>query len=119
MFFIRKLFSASKNSWKGIKYAWQTQWAFRLEITLLFIALPFVFLIGQTTIEYVLMISSLIILPMIELLNSAIETTVNRISYDYHPLSGLAKDLASAAMVFSGINACIIWGAIILQHLYP
>lgn len=117
MFFVVKLFSASKNSWNGIKYAWQTQWAFRLELALLVIALPFVYLIGQSTIEYVLMISSLIILPMIELLNSAVETTVNRISYDYHQLSGLAKDLASAAMVFSGINVCIIWGMIILQHL--
>jgi diacylglycerol kinase (ATP) len=118
MFLITKLFNASKNSWKGIKYAWQTQWAFRLELALLVIALPFVYLIGQSPIEYVLMMSSLIMLPMIELLNSAIETTVNRISYDYHPLSGLAKDLASAAIAFSGINVCIIWGVIILQHFY-
>lgn len=115
---IMRLYKAFNHSWKGLRYAWQSQWAFRFELVLLIVAIPFAFYIGNSATQHVLMISSVVILPMTELLNSSIETTIDRIGFEHHELSGLAKDMASAAMVVAGINVLIIWGIIIFERFF-
>jgi diacylglycerol kinase (ATP) len=114
--FMIKPYKALLHSWSGFQYAWQSQWAFRLEIFILVIAIPLACFITNNLIECLFMISSIILLPMIELINSAIETTLDRIGREYHELSGFAKDMASAAMTVAGINAVIVWGVILVEH---
>jgi diacylglycerol kinase (ATP) len=114
---ICNFYNAFKNSWKGLVHAFHTQWAFRIELVILVIATPWAFYFSHTATELVLMITSIVLLPMLELLNSAIETTVNRISMEYHELSKQAKDMASAAMFVAGLNVLITWGIIIFSYL--
>ena len=118
MYVINKLYTAFKYSCNGLKDAWLNQWAFRFEIAILIIAIPLTFLIGRSSVEYAILISSVFLLLIVELLNSAIETTVNRISMERHELSGLAKDLASAAIMLTGVNAAIIWSIFIIARLF-
>jgi diacylglycerol kinase (ATP) len=112
---ILRLYKAFKNSWKGLKNAWCFQWAFRVELILFLIALPAAFYVGKNAVEYILLLGSVLLLLIMELINSAIETTVNRIGLEYHELSGLAKDLASSAILLSILNMLITWGIILLR----
>lgn len=105
---IRRLFLAFGYSAQGIKSA-LTESAFRLEIILTIIALPFAFIISSSAAELALLISSLLLVMIVELLNTALETAINRISLEIHPLSKKAKDIASGAVLLSIINAVIIW----------
>lgn len=111
-FFLRS-YKAFLYSWNGLKNAWSTQWAFRIEIIFSLIAIPSAFFIGKNAIEYVLLLSSLCVLLIVEIINSAIETTVNRIGLEHHELSGLAKDLASAGVLLAILNLAITWGFIL------
>lgn len=94
---------------KGFKSALVTQWAFRFELVIFILSIPCAVLLGETAAEYAMLISSVMIILMVELLNSAIETVIDRIGLEYHQLSGIAKDLASAATMLACINAVIIW----------
>lgn len=113
----RQFYRAFINSGYGLMYAWKSQWAFRVEIILLLVAIPVALLIKHSAIELILMLSSVVLLPMLELLNSAIESTVDRISLDHHHLSKKAKDMASAAMFVAGLNILLVWSIIIFDHL--
>lgn len=114
---IRRFYNAFCYSWNGIKFAWKSQWAFRIELFILIVATPIAILLSKSIVEFLLMICAIILLPILELLNSAVETTVNRISLDYHELSGLAKDLASAALFVAGLNVVFIWAVILGMRL--
>ncbi|BCA96972.1 diacylglycerol kinase [Legionella antarctica] len=114
---ILHLYKAFKNSWKGLKNAWCLQWAFRVEVALLLIAFPCAFLLGNNTVEYILLLGSVFLLLIMELINSAIETIVNRIGLEYHELSGLAKDLASSAILLSILNMLMTWGIIFIHQI--
>lgn len=113
-FFI-KLGCASKNSLKGFKNAWKGEWAFRVELIIFIIAAPMACYLGRTAVERSLMISSLLLVLILELINSAIEATVNRIGFEFHELSGLAKDLASAAIFVGCLNVLVTWGIILIS----
>ena len=112
-----RFYYAFKYSWTGFKYAWRSQWAFRVELVIFIIAIPLSIYLSKTAVEFILMMGSVFILLITELINSAIETTVNRIGLEYHELSGLAKDLASAAMVLAGLNVVMTFGMIIFYRL--
>lgn len=112
---VTKLYSAFKNSWKGLKNAVRCHWAFQVELLLLIVALPCALMLAQSAVEFILLVSSIMLLLIVELINSAIETTVNRISFEYHELSGLAKDLASAAVFLTGLNVVLVWGIILIR----
>ena len=114
---ILNFYKAFKNSWNGLKNAWHFQWAFKVEVIILIIAMPCAFYLGKTAVERVLLISSVLLLLIMELINSAIETTVNRIGFEYHELSGLAKDLASAAIFLAGFNVLVIWGIFLFYSI--
>lgn len=113
MLIISKLNKATKQSFNGLKNAIQTQWAFKMECALLLISVPLAFYIASSAVEYILLIGSVLLILAIEIVNSSIEVTVNRIGMDYHELSGLAKDLASAAVFIAIVNAVLVWGILL------
>ena len=114
----KQLWRATIYSWQGLKAAYRYQWVFPIEVLAFIIAVPLAIYFGGTSIEKILLICSVLLVLVVELLNSAIETVVDRISQERHELSGRAKDLASAAVFLSVINALIIWMIILLQKIF-
>ena len=112
MFFLevmKKLKRATIFSLKGLQAAWQFQWAFRLEVLSFMGGVPLACFVGRSLAQKFILIFSLWIILVVELLNSAIETVVNRIGLEFHDLSGRAKDLGSAAVFISVLNAIATW----------
>lgn len=110
---ITRLVKAFGYSLQGLKVALD-QPAFRIELLLFVGMTPLAFLITTDGLERALLIGSILLVMMIELLNSAVETVVDRISLEHHELSGRAKDLASAAVLVSIFNAAIIWLCVVV-----
>ncbi len=106
---MQRLQTAAKYSWAGLKAAYQGEAAFRLEIGLSFIILPLAIVVGEHAVEQGLLIAVWLIVLITELLNSAIETAIDRISIEKHELSGRAKDIGSAAVLVAMVNAVIVW----------
>ena len=96
-------------TWLGIKAAYKHEEAFRQEIWLLFVALPLAIWLGDNGIEIALMIGSVLLLLIVELLNSAVEAVVDRFGGEIHELSGRAKDMGSAAVFVAMVNVAVIW----------
>ena len=113
---VGRLFAAGRNSWQGLKDAWRLEAAFRQEVLLFCILLPVALLVAASAVERVLLIGSLLLVLIVELLNSGIEAVVDRISLEHHELSGRAKDLGSAAVLFSLLLALLTWSLILLPH---
>jgi len=113
----KRLYVAFFWAWNGLKYAYRTQWAFRFELLLVIMSFPAAYFIATTVTEFIIMMSAIFLLPILELLNTAVETTVNRISFEYHELSGLAKDLGSSTLFCTGGLATFIWGIYIIRRL--
>ncbi|MDQ7002897.1 MAG: diacylglycerol kinase [Ghiorsea sp.] len=112
---LKHLWYATQWSFAGFKAAWQYEQAFRIEIIASFCIVPLAFYLGDTAVEQVLLLGAWLLVIIVELLNSAIEATVDRISPEYHELSGRAKDLASAAVFLCNITFVSTW-AILLLH---
>jgi diacylglycerol kinase (ATP) len=89
--------------------------AFRWELTLVALLTPLALWLGSTGVERALLIGSLLIVLIVELLNSAVEATVDRISVENHRLAKRAKDIGSAAVMLSLVNAGVVWLLIILS----
>lgn len=111
-----RCFSTMLYSIKGLKAAWKYEESFRQEVMIFVITTPLALYFGQNLTEKVLMIGSIVLLLVVELLNSAIETVVDRVSTEQHELSGRAKDLGSAAVMLCILGAIAIWAAILLNH---
>ncbi|MGQ9659501.1 MAG: diacylglycerol kinase [Thermochromatium sp.] len=110
----RRVIHAFGYSMKGFRACFELEEAFRQEIFLLIPLVPLGIWFGETPVERALLVGSLLIVPIVELLNSAIEANVDRVGLERHELSGRAKDIASAA-VFSSIAFClVIWALILL-----
>ena len=103
---------AAKNSWCGLVYAFQEESAFRQELTLIVLLTPVAALLPISLLEKSLLISSLILVLVIELLNSSVEAAIDRISFEHHDLSKRAKDFGSAAVMLALLIALLIWLAI-------
>jgi len=114
---LKRVYRATGFSMQGLKLAWIQEAAFRQELMLAIIMLPIALLVDITTIERLFLILTLFIVLIVELLNSAIEAVVDRIGHEIHPLSGQAKDVASAA-VFMSLALCGITWVIILGSRY-
>ena len=97
----------------GLRAAYQHEDAFRQEIRLAIILIPLALWLPASNIGKVLMIASLLLVLIIELVNSAIEATVDRISFDKHELSKRAKDIGSAAVFISMLNVLVTWGLVL------
>lgn len=106
---IDRLISAALNSKKGFNFLIRNEAAFKQELLLTVILAPIAFLIGSNLLESLFLISTLILVLITEILNTAIEATVDRIGTEQHELSGLAKDLGSAAVLLSVTFASFVW----------
>jgi diacylglycerol kinase (ATP) len=106
---LRRLMNAFGYSIAGTLAAFKHEDAFRQEVVLAVVLTPVALYFGDTAIHQALMISSLLFIIVVELLNSSIEATVDRISVKHHKLAKRAKDIGSAAVFFSLINAAVIW----------
>ncbi len=111
---IKKLFSACVYSAKGLKACYQSEFAFRLEVWLAILLIPIGYLLGESEVERVLLIVPIFFVLIVEMLNSAIEAAVDRVSLEHHELSGFAKDVASAAVLLSLIIFLVTWTIILL-----
>jgi len=109
-----RLMRATRNSLKGLQYAASHEAAIREEIVLVFIGIIAAMALDVSKVEAILLIGSLLLVFIVELLNSAIEATVDRIGPDFHPLSGAAKDMASAAVLLTLLCAIVIWCVILV-----
>ena len=111
---IKKIFFAFIYSAKGLKACYKSEFAFRLEVWLAIVLIPMGYLLGESKVERVLLIIPILIVLIVEMLNSAIEAVVNRISMEHHELSGFSKDVASAAVFLSLITFLFTWTIILL-----
>ena len=111
---IKKLWSASAYSAKGLKACYQSEYAFRLEVWLAVFLIPLGYWLGENSVEQVLLITPIFLVLIVELVNSAIEAVVDRVGMEHHELSGFAKDTASAAVLISLIIFLVTWIIILL-----
>jgi len=109
---LKRLILATRFSAQGLTQAWRHEAAFRQEVTLTLAMIPAAFWLGRTVYEYLLLIGSCFLVLIVELLNSAIETVVDRISAEHHELSGRAKDLGSAAVFISLLLVALVWSTV-------
>ena len=107
----RRVVRATGHSARGLRDAWQFESAFRQEIVLFLLVLPLGAWLGRNWVERVLLIGTFVLVLIVELLNSAVESTVDRISMDHHELSRRAKDLGSAAVMVSLLLCGAVWGS--------
>lgn len=110
----RRLINALGYSWAGLKTAYKNEDAFRQEVTLAVVLIPLALYLEHAAIPRALMLGSVLLVIIVELLNSAIEATVDRISLDHHRLAKRAKDIGSAAVLVSLVNLAVVWGLILL-----
>jgi diacylglycerol kinase (ATP) len=112
---LRRLMNAFGYSIAGTLAAFKHEDAFRQEVVLAIVLTPVALYFGETAIHQALMIGSLLFIIIVELLNSSIEATVDRISVKHHKLARRAKDIGSAAVFFSLINAAVIWFLLLVK----
>lgn len=111
---MRRLVLAFVNSWKGFKGAFRFEAAFRQEVALAVVLLPLGVWLGATGVEKALLVSSVLLVLIVELLNTGIETVVDRVGLERHELSGLAKDVGSTAVLLSFAVLIVVWGFVLL-----
>jgi len=109
---LTRVLEATGHSIRGIKTCWQHEAAFRLDVILSLILIALSFFLAESTTQWLALIAPLFLLLIVELLNSAIEATVDRIGHEQHEMSGRAKDSASAAVMFCWFLIVATWGAI-------
>ena len=110
---LRRVCNALGYSLAGLAAAYRNEDAFRQEVLLAVILVPLAFYLGDCAITRALMIASVLLVIIVELLNSAIEATVDRISLENHTLAKRAKDIGSAAVLLSLVNLVVVWGLLI------
>lgn len=113
---LARILHATGYSLAGLRAAYTGESAFRQETWLLIIATPLAFWLGQGWVQTALLLGSLMLVLIVELLNSGIEAAIDRVSFELHDLSKRAKDLASAAVLMSLVLSAGIWGAALWQR---
>ena len=111
-----RIVNAFGNTWKGYVGAFREEAAFRQELALCVVLFPLGLWLGDTGVERALLVGPIFIILIVELLNSGIEATVDRIGLERHQLSGLAKDLGSAAVFTSFALLVVVWGLVLLDQ---
>ena len=109
---------AAKNSWCGLVYAFMEESAFRQELTLFALLTPIALVIPVSLLEKALLVSSLVMVLVIELLNSSVEAAIDRISFEHHDLSKRAKDFGSAAVMLALFISVLLWAAVCIPLVF-
>ena len=110
---LERIIKAIGYSWQGLKATYRYEAAFRQELFLAIILVPLGIWIGQTGIEKTLLVGSVILVLIVELLNTGLEVIVDRIGDEQHKLSGRAKDIGSAAVFVSLLNVLVVWSLVL------
>jgi diacylglycerol kinase (ATP) len=110
---LRRLVNALNYSLSGLLLAWRDEAAFRQEVILAIVLVPVAFMVPVDMTQRVLLVASVMLVLVVEMINSAIEATVDRVSLDIHPLAKRAKDMGSAAVLLALMNAILIWAMIL------
>jgi len=113
---IRRLINATRYSWQGYKAAWKTEEAFRQEAILAMIMIPVAVFLPVELVEKLLMISTVVLVVIVEIINSAIEAAIDRFGNEIHPLSGKAKDLGSGAVLLALFLCGGVWLSILIHR---
>lgn len=111
---LRRILNAAGYSWAGLTAAYQHENAFKQEVWLALVLIPLALFLGNTGIERALMVGTVLLVLLVELLNSAIEAAVDRVSLEHHHLIKRAKDMGSAAVMLALANVICVWGLILL-----
>ena len=114
---LRRLLNATRYSAEGLGAAFRHEDAFRQEVIAAMLLLPLALWLGNSGVERALMVFSVLLVLIVELLNSAVEATVDRISLENHALAKRAKDIGSAAVMVSLLNLLLVW-ALVLSARY-
>lgn len=107
-------FIALRVALQGLAAAWRHEIPFRMEVVAFALLFPIALFSGRSSLERALLAGSLFLVLIVELLNSALEATLDRVSLEEHPLIGRAKDIASAAVGLALANAAVIWAIVLL-----
>jgi len=111
---LRRILNATRFSLAGFAAAARHEDAFRQELIVAAVFVPLGIVLGASGTERALLVGSVILVLIIELLNSAVEATVDRVSLEHHDLARRAKDMGSAAVMLSLVNAAIVWTIVLL-----
>lgn len=106
---ITRIVHATRFSLQGLGACWRHESAFRQEAVLTAVLVPLGLWLGATGVERALLVASILLVPIVELLNTGVETVVDRLGAGEHPLSGRAKDVGSAAVMLSLVLAAAVW----------
>lgn len=115
---MRRILRATKFSAQGLGLALRHEAAFRQEVALLIVLTPVAIWLGQSAIQFALLIGSCLLVLIVELLNSAIEAAIDRHGDEQHELSGRAKDMGSAAVFISLMLVLLVWSSIAYQRFF-
>ncbi|RRZ88892.1 diacylglycerol kinase [Erwinia sp. 198] len=116
---LTRIIKAAGYSWKGLRAAWQHEAAFRQEVVAAVVAIIIACWLDVAPLARVLLIGSVMLVVIVEILNSAIEAVVDRLGNEFHELSGRAKDMGSAAVLLAILLAVFVWLTILLSHQPP
>ena len=108
-----RIWRALLYSFAGLVCVFRTEPAFRLEVAGAAVLVPVTVALPATLVQSALLLGAVLLVLVVELLNSAVEATVDRISLDDHELAGKAKDAASAAVFVSLVNCAVVWGLVL------
>lgn len=111
---IQRILKAAGYSFKGLSYAFRKEAAFRQEALASFILLPLAFWLNVSHVERILLVMAIVLVLVVELLNTGIEAVVDRVGVEYHLLAGAAKDVGSAAVLLSLLLCVYVWVSILL-----
>ncbi|WP_371323487.1 diacylglycerol kinase [Dechloromonas sp. ZY10] len=110
---LTRLLNALGYSRDGLAAAWKNEAAFREEVLLAAVAIPLALFLAQTGVDRALLIGSILFVLIVEILNSAVEAVVDKASPEHHELAKRAKDMGSAAVLLSLLNATVIWACVL------
>ena len=112
----RQMLQAFRYSMQGLKAAWRYESSFRLESYLFLVLAPIALWLGAGAIAKALMVGSLLLVLLAELLNGAIEATVDKTTPEFNELAGRSKDMGSAAVFLCMVNVFVVWGLILVPR---
>ena len=113
---LTRILRAAMASWKGLLGAYREEAAFRQELGLALLVIPLGVWLGRNGVERALLVAPMLLILIVELLNSAVEATVDRIGLERHVLAGLAKDIGSAAVFMSFVLLGVMWLLVLMSH---
>ncbi|RFP15105.1 MULTISPECIES: diacylglycerol kinase [unclassified Duganella] len=115
---LKRIFSAFLYSIDGFKSAWKHEHAFRQEVSLFVVGTIIALVLRISAFEKLMLIGVLMLILIVELINSSIEAVVDRVSLERHPLSKNAKDFGSAAVLLTCLLAAGAWGVVLFNRFY-